>query len=300
MNDMKLIPAALIILSAWGCSKSSGPSSSSSSTKGDSLLTKEIITGYNASGMNVDSVVTSFQYNSADQLTQIQQTTIEQFAGASANISIVYNFTYSGNLVSGMTGTVMQSFNDGSTSFSSNSNVNTAFTASGGHIVAYVQKVITTGTTPIPTTLETGNDSAVATYAGSGNIATLAIYQLTQGAYQLISQETFTYSGSNLTSLVNALSVAGVQVNTVTSSFTYNAKISAAPMYIVPGVLAASENDVTNFTQTTTGTNPQTLTSVYNTTYNAANQPVTSAVTLTTSPSSPNDITSEGISYFYN
>jgi hypothetical protein len=292
-----------MILSACACSKNSGTGSGGGTTpgggNGDSLLSKEIIVGKNASNVDVDSVVTNYQYDASGHPTQFQQTSTAQFSGATSVISVVYNLTYSNNLVSGLTGTVTQSIDDGGTTFSSNSTVNTVFTSSGNHIVAYVQTVNTTGTSPFPTTLETGNDSALIGYDANGNVSSLNIYQLTQGAYEPVSQQTFTYSAGNLTQLVNVLSVSGVPVNTVTSVYTYNTKISAAPVFIVPGVTAGSTNDITGLTQTTTGTNPQTINYAYQTTYNSASQPLNSSVTLTNSPSTPDDIVTEQVSYFY-
>jgi hypothetical protein len=304
---------AFIIVSSASCSKSGTTGSGSSGTGGSTtggattgggnnpLLSKEVLVARNAANADIDSVVSLFQYDANKNLMQTQQTTVSQISGAIFTNAITYNFTYSNNLISGFTGTVNQTFTDAGQTFNSTSQVTTVFHSSGGRIGSYVQSVMTTGTAPLPVTLETGNDSATLTYDGSGNLTNLNIYQLPQGSstYQQISQQTFTYNNGNMTQSVDVESVSGVVANTVTSTFQYDSKISATPIFVVPGVVLNSTNDLSGSTQTTTGVNAQTVTSSYMTTYNSTNQPTNSAVTLTITPANTENITAETITYTY-
>lgn len=304
LTIVKCALAAIIIFSASNCSKSASPSSSSTGPGGTSsnpLLSKEVIVSKNTSGAVVDSVVIQYQYNTNKYVTQVQQTTNVQISGVIESSMLTYNFTYSANLLSSMAGTVNQSLQSGAQNYNSSTQVNAVFVSSGSQNTSYVQTASTTGSGPFPVTPETGNDSALIQYDGSGNISGLTLYQMGSGeaGYQLISQQNFTYNNGNMTQLVDVESVAGVPVNTVTSVYQFNSDISAAPYYAGPGIPIDNVNDIININQTTTGTNPQTLTSSYTSTYNSANQPVTSSVTLTPAPTDPNAIATEEITYTY-
>ncbi len=304
LTIVKYTLAAIIIFSASNCSKSSSPSSSTTGpgvTGTNPLLSKEVIIGKNPIGATVDSVVIQNQYDANGNLTQIQQSTVAQISGIMETSMLTYNFTYSGNLVSSMTGTVIQSLQNGTQTYNSTTQVSATFVSDGGHITSYVQTASTTGSGPFPVTPETGNDSALIQYDASGNISGLSLYQIGSGSagYQLISQQNFTYSNGNMTQVVDMESVAGVPVNTVTSVYQYNSDISAAPYFVGPGIPIRNLNDVTSINQNTTGVNPQTLTTAYASTYNSANQPVSSTVTLTPAPTDPNAIATEEISYTY-
>jgi hypothetical protein len=302
-----------LMISALGCSKSNPPGYSGSPSGGTTgggtttgsgsnpLLSKEVLVAKNAAAADEDSIVTLFTYDGNKNLTQTEQTTFSNIAGASLTISITYHFTYSNKLISGFTGTVDQTYLDAGQTFSSNSQISSVFHASGSRIDYYVQSVSTSGSAPLPVTLETGNDSATLTYDASGNLSTLNIYQLSQGSseYQQISQQNFTYSNGNLSKSINVESVSGIVTNTVTSLFQYDSKISAAPIFIVPGVPVNSTNDLSSSTQTTTGLNAQTISTTYQTNYNSTNQPVNSLAALTITPQNPENIATETITYTY-
>jgi hypothetical protein len=304
LTIVKYALAAIIIFSASNCSKSTSPSSSSTGpggTNSNPLLSKEVIVSKNTSGEVVDSLVIQYQYDANKNLTQVQQSTNIQISGVIGMSMLTYNFTYSGSLLSSMTGTVNQSLQSGAQNYNSTTQVNASFISSGGHITSYVQTASSTGSGPFPVTPETGNDSALIQYDASGNITGFTLYQIGNGGvgYQLISQQNFTYSNGNMTQLVDVESVAGVPVNTVTSVYQFNSDISASPYYVGPGIPIVNVNDITSINQTTTGTNPQTLTTAYSSTYNTANQPVSSSVTLTPTPTDPNAIATEEITYTY-
>jgi hypothetical protein len=300
---VKCALAAIIIFPASNCSKSSSPSSATTGpgTTTNPLLSKEVIVGKNPAGATVDSVVIQYQYDAGKNLTQVQQSTAIQISGVSETSMLTYNFTYSGNLVSSMTGSVNQTLQSGVQTYNSTTQLNATFVSSGGHITSYVQNASTTGSGPFPVTPETGNDSALIQYDASGNISGFSLYQIGSGnmGYQLISQQSFTYSNGNMTQVVDVESVAGIPANTVTSVYQYNSYISPAPYFVGPGIPIINMNDITNINQTTTGVNPQTMTSAYSSTYNSANQPVNSSVTLTPVPTDPNAIATEEISYTY-
>jgi len=304
LTIVKYALAAIIIFSASNCSKSTSPSSSSTGPGGSGtnpLLSEEVIVGKNTAGATVDSVVIQYQYDANKNITQVQQSMNAEISGIIETSMLTYNFTYTGSLLSSMTGSVVQSLQNGAQTYNSTTQVNAVFVSSGGHITSYVQAASTTGSGPFPDTPETGNDSALIQYDPSGNISGFTLYQIGSGnaGYQLISQQNFTYSNGNMTQLVDVESVAGVPVNTVTSAYQFNSDISASPYYVGPGIPIVNVNDITSINQTTTGTNPQTLTTTYSSTYNSAKQPASSSVTLTPTPTDMNAIATEEISYTY-
>ena len=303
---------AWIVASAVACSKSSSsnPSSSSSSStdttksssgsgSGSGLLKQEVLTMQAGSLGTIDSVVYQFQYNSSNQLSGLQQTTISSFSGTTFNTAISYTYTYSGSLVSSIAGTVNESITGTSGTYNSTTTLTMTFQSAAGKITGYVQTATTTGSPLIPATPETANDSAVITYDGSGNVASYDLYLLSSGSYIPWTQETFTLSSGNMTGTVLNEYVAGVLTNTQTTAYTYNSKLAASPYYGIPGVPINNANDVTGESQTTTGTNPATLSYTYTTTYNSANQPSSSSVAVTQTPANADNITGEQITYTY-
>jgi len=307
----KLVIVVWIVASAVACSKSSssGPSTSSntdttksSSTgtgSGAGLLKTEVLSMQAGTLGTIDSVVYQFQYNSSNQLSGLQQTTISSFSGTTFNTAISYTYTYSGSLVSSIAGTVNESVTGSSGTYNSSTTLTLTFQSAAGKITGYVQTATTTGSSLIPATPENANDSAVITYDGSGNVASYNLYLLDSGTYIPWTQETFTLSSGNIASTVLNEFVAGVQTNTQTSTYTYNSKVAASPYYDIPGVPINNANDVTAETQTTTGINPATLGYTYTTTYNSANQPSSSSVAVTQTPANTYNITGEQITYTY-
>lgn len=307
----KLVIVAWAVASAVACSKSSssGPSTSSntdttksSSTgtgSGAGLLKTEVLSMQAGALGTIDSVVYAFQYNSSKQLSGLQQTTISTFSGTTFNTSITYTYTYSGSLVSSIAGTVNESITGTSGNYSSATTLTVTFQSAAGKITGYVQKATTTGSPLIPATPETANDSALITYDGSGNAASYNIYLLSSGSYTPWTQETFTFSGGNMTGTVINNFDAGVETNTETSAYTYNTKLPPSPYYGIPGVPISNANDVTGLVQTTTGVNPASVSFTYTTTYNSANQPTSSSVAVTQTPANADNITSEQITYTY-
>jgi hypothetical protein len=296
---------ALLLTASVGCKKSGSSSSSSSDSTGTgsngALLTEEILVATNSANVTIDSTVTTYSYDGNNNLTGLQQNSSVTDSGASFTTNLTYSMTYSGNLISGLTGSVAESVVFESKTYSATTQVNTTFQSGGGKIVAYVQKTSTTGTTVIPTTSETANDSALLTYNTNGSVATYTVYQLNPltSTYLLNSQESFTYSGNNLSQSINVAYDAGRAVDTFASVYTYDTKLSAAPLYLVPGVAVLSVNDLTQSSVTETGANPGSVITNYTTTYNAANQPATSTVTVATTPSNPGAIAKETITYTY-
>ena len=247
----------------------------------------------------IDSVVYQFQYNGSGQLSGLQQTTISSFSGTTFNTAISYTYTYSGSLVTSIAGTVNESITGTSGTYSSTTTLTMTFQSAAGKITGYVQTASTTGSPLIPATPETANDSAVITYDGSGNVASYDLYLLSSGSYIPWTQETFTLSSGNMTGTALNEYVAGVLTNTQTTTYTYNSKLAASPYYGIPGVPINNANDVTGESQTTTGTNPASLTYTYTTTYNSANQPGSSSVAVTQTPANADNITGEQITYTY-
>jgi hypothetical protein len=292
---------AVVFSSLLSCSKSSGPGSSGTGSTTNPLLSKEVLIAKNSAGMEVDSVVTLFQYDASKHLIQTQQTSIGQFSGTVSTTVVTYNLVYSNNLPSSLTGTVNQSIVGGSLNYSASTQIATSFQATGNQITSFVQKATTTGSFTFPLTQETGNDSAVLSYDGSGNVSTYMVYQIPPGSssYEPLSQQTFTYSMGNLAQWVNVEYVAGLQTDTVNSVYTYNSQSSAAPFFISPGIPIASTNDLSKQTQTSIGINEQSIVSTYTTTYNSTKQPLTSTATVNITPADPNNITTEIISYTY-
>jgi hypothetical protein len=305
----KLVIVAWVVASTVACSKSSssGPSTSSTDTtksssgtgSGTALLKTEVLSMQAGALGTVDSVVYQFQYNSTNQLSGLQETTISSFSGTTFNTVINYAYTYSGSLVSSIAGTVNESVTGTSGNYNSTTTAKISFQSSGGKITGYVQTTTTTGSSLIPTTPETANDSAVITYDGSGNVASYNLYLLSSGTYIPWTQETFTLGGGNLTGTVVNDYDAGVETNTQTSAYTYNSKFPASPYYGIPGVPISSANDVTGLVQTTTGVNPASISFTYTSTYNSANQPSSSSVAVTQTPANADNITSEQITYTY-
>jgi hypothetical protein len=302
-----LIPAALLpllITSSISCTKSSSSSNNNDSTGksgNGALLAKEVLVAANSSGTTVDSMVTTYQYNGNNELSTLQQTSIYSESGDVVTTSLNYNITYSGNLVSSLTGSYTESAQTPTQTVSSTTQISTTFRSGGGQIVSYIQTASTSGTPFIPLTPETGNDSALLTYDANGNASTYTIYEIQPGlsGYTLASKESFTYASSNLSQSVNIIYLEGIAIDTFTTAYQYNTKLSSAPLYIVPGVAVISLNDLTQSVVTETGTNPSTVTTSYTTTYNSANQPASSKATVTTTPSNPGIIATETITYTY-
>src|SRR5580658_4187589 len=305
------IAAALLILlitTFTGCTKSSNSSSSnnnndSTSKSGNgSLLKQEVLVAANASGVTVDSIVTSFQYNSNNLVTGYQENSILTDSGATVTTNLSYTVTYSGNLPSSLTGTFTETAQDGALNESATVAINTTFQSSGGRIVSYVQHTNTTsGTVFIPPTQITGNDSALLTYDASGNLSAYNIYNIPNGSstYEPFSETTYTFSGGNLTQSVENVYVVGIQTATYTTVYQYDSKLAASPLFLYPGIAAIITNDLSQTTETETGLIPQTIVTAYNTTYNSANQPASTAATLTITPSNSGGIASEKITYTY-
>lgn len=297
--------ALALILTALsiGCKKtgSSGPSGPSPSGNGGALLAKEVIVGSNSSGVTLDSLVTTYQYNGNNYLSSLQQTSTFSESGDVITTSLTYNITYSGNLISSLTGSYTETAQTPTQTVSSTTQISTTFQSSGGHIVSYIQTASTSGTPFIPLTPQTGNDSALLTYDGNGNVSTYTIYEIEPGltGYQLTSQENFTFASSDLSQSVNIIYLAGIAVDTFTTVYQYNTKLSSAPLYLVPGVALISLNDLTQSIVTETGDNPSTVTTSYMTTYNSANQPASSKATVAAVPADPASITAETITYTY-
>lgn len=304
-----LTAAALLILlitATTGCTKSSNSSNNNndSTNKGSSgaLLTKEILVAANSSGVTVDSIVTSFQYNSNNLVTGYQENSTLTDSGATVTTNLSYTVTYSGNLPSSLTGTFTETAQDGSLNESAAIAINTTFQSSGGQIVSYVQHTNTTsGTVFIPPTQITGNDSALLTYDASGNLSAYNIYNIPNGssAYEPFSETTYTFSGGNLTQSVENVYVVGIQTATYTTMYQYDSKLAASPLFLYPGIAAIITNDLSQTTETETGLIPQTIVTAYNTTYNSANQPASTTATLTITPSNSAGLVSEKITYTY-
>jgi len=302
------LPLKLLLLTILchllSCSKSSNSGSSGpSGPTGTSnpLLSKEVLIAKNSGGMEVDSVVTLYQYDASKHLIQTQQTSIGQFSGVVSTTAVTYNLVYANNLPASLTGTVTQSLVNGAQTYSATTQIAATFQASGNQITSFVQKATTTGNFTFPLTQETGNDSAVLAYDASGNVNSYNVYQIPPGSstYLPLSQQTFTYSMGNLAQWVNMEYVAGIQSNTITSVYQYNSQSSAAPFFISPGIPIASTNDLSKQTQTSTGVNEQTITTTYTTSYNSTNQPLNSTAIVNIAPTDPNSIAAETISYTY-
>jgi hypothetical protein len=90
----------------------------------------------------------------------------------------------------------------------------------------------------------------------------------------------------------------GIEIDTYTTVYTYDSKLAAAPLYLYPGIGTVSKNDVTQTIDTETGDNPGSVATTCTTTYNSANQPVSTKATVTTVPASPG-IATENITYTY-
>ncbi|HXB33629.1 MAG TPA: hypothetical protein VNV35_09415 [Puia sp.] len=299
----------LLITASTSCTKSSNSSSSSNTSdtsnngKGGNgaLLTQEVVVVTNSSGATVDSIVTSYQYNSNNLVTGMQQNSTYADSVGSLTTNLSYTVTWSGNLPSSLSGTFVETAQDGVLNESATIQINTTFQSSGGHIVSYIQRTSTTsGTVFFPPTQITGNDSALLTYDAGGNLSTYNIYNIPNGssAYEPFSFTTYTFGGGNLTQTVENVYVVGIQTATYTTEYQYNSKLAAAPLFLYPGIAAIIINDLSQTTETETGLIPQTIVTAYNTTYNYANQPATTKGTVTTTPAS-SGITTENITYTY-
>jgi hypothetical protein len=299
-----------LITASTSCQKSSSSNNSNSDSTGTgtgkgsngTLLKQEVLVAANASGVTVDSIVTSFEYNSNNLVTGYQQNSILTDSGATVTTNLSYTISYSGNLPSSLTGSFMETAKDGALSESATIQINTTFQSSGGQVVSYVQRTSTTsGTTFIPPTQITGNDSALLTYDGSGNLATYNIYNIPNGssAYEPFSETTYTFSGGNLTQSVEDVYVVGIETATYTTVYQYDTKLAASPLFLYPGIAAIIVNDLSQTTETETGLVPQTIVTSYNTTYNSANQPASTAATLTITPGNSGALASEKITYTY-
>src|ERR1700722_10915131 len=299
------LPAAtllvLLTIPSIQCTKSGSSNSSTSKGTSGALLSKEVLVAADASGSTVDSMVTNYQYDGNNNVNGLQQSSLVTVSGAMITTSVSYSMTYSGNLISGLTGTINETVSSGIVNVSASTQVSTSFQSSGGHVVSYVQKATTTGSPLVPFTPETANDSVLLTYDGSGNISSLTVYQINPAtkAYALNSTETFTFSGGNLATTVVVAYAGGTATDTFTTDYSYDGKNSAAPNYIFPGIAIVNVNNLTKTSQTETGVNPGSVVTTYTTTYNSANQPATSQATVATTPTSSGLIATENITYTY-
>jgi len=288
---------------ALGCSKTgSSGSPGTGGGGGGNLLTKEIVLIFTASGTQLDSIINTYQYNGNKNLSQVQQVSTAQSSSATAVINLDYNFTYAGNTLSNVSGTYMENLKSASANVNATTQINMSFQSSGSKTVSYVQTVQTTGSPITPLSPETANDSVLFTYDASGNLSNLLIYEIAPRTkrYSLFVNESFSFTGGNLTQTVERIYEYGFLADSVTSTYSYNSKISATPAYIFPGVSIVNVNDLTQVDAVTAGLLPSSSTTTYQTTYNSSNQPVSSVVTISKIPASaPNDATTEKISYFY-
>lgn len=294
----------LLITASISCKKSSSSTSSTDSTGksgSGALLSKYVLVAANVSGATVDSVVYNYQYDGNNNLTGLQQSTTITLSGAVSGTTISYTMTYSGNVITGLTGTANENVTISSNSYSATTQVNTTFQSSGGHVTSYVQHATTTGSPLVPTSPLLANDSALLTYDAKGNIATLTLYQIDpqNGQYLLSSTESFTFSGGNLSQTVLVTYAGGVAADTFTSNYQYDSKVSAVPLYLVPGIAIINANNLTQSVDTETGVNPGSVTTNYTNTYNSANQPSSSTATVTTTPANSGVIATENITYTY-
>jgi hypothetical protein len=298
-----LAAAALLLLMVPSihCTKSGASSSSSGKGANGALLSKEVLVAADAAGVTVDSMVTNYQYDGNNNVNGLQQSSVVTAASAQITTSINYSMAYSGNVISGLTGTINENVVDGIVNLSATTKVNTSFQSSGGHVTSYVQKATTTGSTLIPPTPETANDSVLLTYDASGNISTLTVYQINPStkSYELNSTETFTFSTGNLAETVVVTYAGGAATDTFTTDYQYDGKNSAAPAYIFPGIAIVNVNNLTKTSETETGVNPGSVVTTYTTTYTSANQPATSQATVATTPLSSGIIATENITYTY-
>jgi len=282
-----------------GCTKTG--TSGSSSAGNTPLLSQEIIVAKNGLNATVDSIVFDYQYDANRNLTGAQQTMSSNYTGDNFLSDLTYQFTYSSGVISGITGTFTQSAKIRTFQYSATTQISITFSVSAGKVLSYVQVAKTTGTPILPVTPITGNDSAVLTYDGNGNLATDIIYLKGPASpnYKLYSKESFTFSNNDLVGSVLIFALDGIPVDTTNSIYSYNSKLSASPLYGVPGVPLNSLNDLVQLMQSETGLNPSEHITNYSSTYNAKNQPVSSAVTITSAQSTPQDAASESISYTY-
>jgi len=295
----------LLIAASTNCKKSSSTSSNNNDSTGKggngALLTQEVVVVANSSGATVDSIVTSYQYNSNNLVTGMQQNSTYADSVGSLTTNLSYTVTWSGNLPSSLSGTFVETAKDGVLDESATIQINTTFQSSGGQIASYIQRTSTTsGTVFFPPTQITGNDSALLTYDASGNLSTYNIYNIPNGSstYEPFSFTTYTFAGGNLAQSVEDVYVVGIQTATYTTVYQYNSKLAAAPLFLYPGIAAIIINDLSQTTETETGLIPQTIVTAYNTTYNSANQPATTKATVTITPAS-SGITTENITYTY-
>jgi hypothetical protein len=295
----------LLIAASTSCKKSTSSSSSNDSTGksgNGALLTQEVLVVTNSSAATtVDSIVNSYQYNSNNLMTGMQQNSTFADSVGSLTTNLSYTVTWASNLPSSLSGTFVETAQDGVVSESATIQINTTFQSGGGQIVSYIQRTSTTsGTVFFPPTQITGNDSALLTYDASGNLSTYNIYNIPNGSstYEPFSFTTYTYSGGNLVQAAEVVYLAGIQTDTYTTVYQYDSKLAAAPFFLYPGISTISTNDLTGSTDTETGINPGTVTTTYSTTYNAANQPASTTATVTTIPAS-SGITTENITYTY-
>jgi len=297
---LKLIVLTCLIALASSCTKSSSPSTGPANSSG-TLLTKEVIIGKNHLNVTVDSIVYTYTYGANQNVSQIVQTMSSVDSIFTSTTSLTYDFIYSGNVLSTINGSFTQSVSGINLSNSATTIISTSFTSSGGKLTGYVQTTSTSGTPYLPVTSTTGNDSAIFTYDASGNLATYNVYQSLLGipGYLPYSKETFSFNNGTLIQTINNLYVAGILEDTVTTNYTYNSSVAASPLYIAFGVPIAVPNDIAQINFTTTGVNPNMVASSYSSTYNAANQPTSSVVTLTETPSFSGDLMTENITYTY-
>jgi len=207
LTDIALL--ILLITCSISCQKSSNSSSSNTSDTSNNgkggngaLLKQEVVVVTNSSGATVDSIVASYQYNSNNLVTGMQQNSTYADSIDSLTTNLSYTVTWSGNLPSSLSGTFVETAQDGAFNESATIQINTTFQSSGGQIVSYIQRTSTTsGTVFFPPTQITGNDSALLTYDASGNLSTYNIYNIPNGSstYEPFSFTTYTFGSGNLT-----------------------------------------------------------------------------------------------------
>ena len=299
-SGIKLIVLGCISALACGCTKTSSSSTGPPNSSG-SLLSTEVIVAKNHLNQTVDSIVYSYTYGANGNLSRMIETTNSMDSIYAASTSLTYNFTYSGNILSGITGSFTQSSSANNVMNSASTQIESTFTSSDGKLTGYVQVTSTSGTPYLPITSTTGDDSAIFTYDAMGNLATYDIYREYPGepGYLPASKESYSFNGSALTQTVYLFYVSGILEDTTTTHYTYNSSVAASPLYIAFGVPITVPNDISGIDFTTTGLLPNTVTSTYTSTYNAANQPVTTVVNFTETPSNTGDVLTENITYTY-
>jgi hypothetical protein len=299
-----VLALALIIAVLPACTKVGLPGLSNPSmptATNAALLSEEVDVSTNSQNVVFDSVTTQFQYDNNKNVTQVQRTDGYLISGSSGSSSQTWNFTYADNLIASSTETFSsQTTYQGTVASNSSGQTNTTFYSNGGHISYYVGVTNLSATSFGVTVNETSIDSAVFAYNGN-HISRYTLYQLPQGAstYSLIYDNSYTYSGDNLSGFVDQVTTAGGS-NTVTGTYSYDNKTSYLPInYVVPGVYFYTANNVSKLTTTTTGSSSSEISSSYQWTYNSSNQPSACKATIITNPTSYDNGAVVSSNYYY-